>query len=80
MTSPIGHQRDLHEPDDIGAVIRELRQHKGWSQAELAEWLDVSRPTVIRLERGQATIALAQAAIQLLGAKLAALPKGGTGT
>lgn len=33
--------------------IKELRAEKGWSQAALAEALDVSRQTVIALERGK---------------------------
>ena len=68
--------RDLFGPGDVGAVIRDLRRQKGWTQADLAEWLGVSRPTVIRLERGQGTIALAQEAIQLLGGKLVVQSKG----
>lgn len=34
-------------------AIRELRQAKGWSQADLALRLDVSRQTVNALERGR---------------------------
>ncbi|KGJ05324.1 putative transcriptional regulator [Paracoccus halophilus] len=33
--------------------IRELRQQKGWSQADLATLLKVSRQTVNALERGR---------------------------
>ncbi|MBV7380218.1 helix-turn-helix transcriptional regulator [Maritimibacter dapengensis] len=33
--------------------IKELRAEKGWSQAALAEALEVSRQTVIALERGK---------------------------
>ena len=33
--------------------IRDLRAAQGWSQAELAARLDVSRQTVIALERGR---------------------------
>lgn len=33
--------------------LRKLRSERGWSQAMLAEKLDVSRQTVIALERGK---------------------------
>lgn len=33
--------------------ITELRQARGWSQADLAQRLDVSRQTVNALERGR---------------------------
>lgn len=33
--------------------LRELRAEKGWSQAELAEKLDVSRQTINAIERGK---------------------------
>jgi len=34
-------------------LIRELRAEHGWSQAHLAEMLDVSRQTVIAIENGK---------------------------
>ncbi|WP_276719480.1 helix-turn-helix transcriptional regulator [Pseudooceanicola nitratireducens] len=34
-------------------IIRDLRSERGWSQAQLAEQLGVSRQTVIALERGR---------------------------
>ncbi|WP_240096404.1 helix-turn-helix transcriptional regulator [Thermomonas flagellata] len=33
--------------------LRTLREHQGWSQAELAQRLDVSRQTVNALETGK---------------------------
>ena len=33
--------------------LPELRQTKGWTQADLARHLDVSRQTVISLEKGR---------------------------
>lgn len=33
--------------------LKELRAERGWSQADLAEKLDVSRQTVNSLERGK---------------------------
>ncbi|QNA88996.1 helix-turn-helix transcriptional regulator [Massilia sp. Dwa41.01b] len=34
-------------------LIRDLRAERGWSQAHLAELLDVSRQTVIAIETGR---------------------------
>jgi putative transcriptional regulator len=34
-------------------IIRQLRADRGWSQAHLAELLDVSRQTVIAIETGR---------------------------
>ncbi|MDB5749238.1 MAG: Cro/Cl family transcriptional regulator [Massilia sp.] len=34
-------------------AIRELRAARGWSQAHLAELLDVSRQTIIAIETGR---------------------------
>jgi len=64
LTTP----RPLYRPADVGGAIRDLRRRRGWTQAELAEWLDVSRPTIISLERGGSSLALALRAILLLGA------------
>jgi putative transcriptional regulator len=33
--------------------VRELREHKGWSQGELAERLEVSRQTINAIETGK---------------------------
>lgn len=42
--SPAGHLAD---------TLRAARQDRGWTQHELADRADVSRPTIARLERGQ---------------------------
>lgn len=34
-------------------IIRQLRADRGWSQAHLADLLDVSRQTVIAIENGK---------------------------
>lgn len=36
----------------IARIIEELRQKKGWSQAELADKSGVSQPMIARLENG----------------------------
>jgi UDP-N-acetylglucosamine 1-carboxyvinyltransferase len=49
-------------PDDylarIGKLIRDARQHRGWSQAQLAEALGTSQSAVNRIERGNQNISL----------------------
>lgn len=37
----------------MNSRMRELRERRGWSQAQLAERLDVSRQTVNALETGK---------------------------
>lgn len=39
--------------DIMNNLIRELRSERGWSQAELAQQLDVSRQTVNAIETGK---------------------------
>jgi transcriptional regulator with XRE-family HTH domain len=37
-------------PTRFGAIIREARKERGWSQTELGEQSGVSRPTIARVE------------------------------
>ena len=37
-------------------IIRQLRAEQGWSQAHLADLLDVSRQTVNALETGRSSV------------------------
>ena len=61
---------------DLGRAIRKYRRRRGWTQAELAEWLRVSRATVVALERGgPVSVAIAMGALTLLGAKVVIVPK-----
>ena len=41
---------------EAGALVRELREERGWSQAELARRANVSRTFLIDLESGKATV------------------------
>lgn len=41
------------EPTKVKNQLAELRNEKGWSQADLAEQLGVSRQTINSLERGK---------------------------
>lgn len=61
--------RDIFEVEDFGRAVRELRRQRGWSQAFLAEWLGVTRPTVAKLEStGAVNAELVVRALTLLGA------------
>ncbi|RLV48683.1 UDP-N-acetylglucosamine 1-carboxyvinyltransferase [Nocardioides mangrovicus] len=42
----------------IGALIRDARKHRGWTQAQLAEELSTSQSAVNRIERGHQNISL----------------------
>ena len=52
--------------------MRELRSQRGWSQAELAERLDVSRQTVNAIENGKydPSLPLAFALAHLFGRRI----------
>lgn len=54
---------------DLGAAVRDARLRLGWTQAELADRINVSRQWVISLERGKATAELGTAlrAVTALG-------------
>ena len=41
---------------EAGPLVRELREERGWAQAELARRAHVSRTFVIDLESGKATV------------------------
>jgi transcriptional regulator with XRE-family HTH domain len=67
---------DIFDAVDLGRAIRRLRKERGWTQVELAEWLAVSPPTVIRMERGgPVAMPVAMRAVRLLGARAVVVPK-----
>jgi transcriptional regulator with XRE-family HTH domain len=69
--------REIFNTTDLGAVVRELRKERGWTQARLAEWLSVSRPTVAKLETGGAVnVDVAMRALAILGNVATIHPKG----
>ncbi|QDY89671.1 helix-turn-helix transcriptional regulator [Arthrobacter sp. UKPF54-2] len=41
---------------EAGPLVRELREERGWSQAELGRRANVSRTFVIDLESGKSTV------------------------
>jgi HTH-type transcriptional regulator / antitoxin HipB len=58
-----------YDARDIGLVVRELRRERSWTQADLASWLGVSRPTIVKLEAGgNVSLRLALKALAILGA------------
>lgn len=68
---------------DLGAAVRDARLRKGWTQAEFADRIGVSRQWVIALEQGKASAELGTAlrAVAILGmvANLVEAPTRGTG-
>jgi y4mF family transcriptional regulator len=44
---------------DLGLLLRQERQRRGWSQADLAHRIGASRHWVIEMERGKPTVELA---------------------
>ncbi len=61
----------------LGRAIRRLRVHREMTQETLAEWLGVSRQTVISMEQGgPVSVAAVMRAIALLGAKVVVARKG----
>lgn len=58
----------VYDAPGLGNTVRVLRAERGWTQADLAEWLGVHRVTVAKLERGGAVdLPLAMRAIAILG-------------
>ena len=67
---------EAYDAIDFGRVIRMLREKRGWTQADLASWLNVSRPTVVALEHGRSvSVTVALRAMAILGAKAVITPK-----
>jgi DNA-binding XRE family transcriptional regulator len=63
--------------EGLGRALRDRRQERGWTQQDLADWLDVDRTTIVRMEAGR-TPALARFAdaLSLLGADLMVVTRG----
>lgn len=68
--------REAYDPIGLGRAIRVLRNERGWTQETLAQWVGVSRATVIALERGgPVSLVAAMKAIALLGGKIVVASK-----
>lgn len=57
---------------ELGAAVREMRERRGWTQAQLAEAADMTQPAVARFEAGGTvpTIPVLERLAHALGAKL----------
>ncbi|WP_216699720.1 helix-turn-helix domain-containing protein [Arthrobacter sp. H5] len=67
-----------YDPVDFGRYLRARRRHQEMTQAELAEWVGVSRPTLAALENGVGGVSLETAlkTLSILGDFFALAPKG----
>jgi len=52
-------RRETMNPGDLGAFIRELRLAHGYTQAQLGEFVGLSRTSVTNIENGRQTITFA---------------------
>jgi ribosome-binding protein aMBF1 (putative translation factor) len=57
---------------ELGAAVRELREQRGWTQAQLAETASMTQPAVARFEAGGTvpTIPVLERLAHALGARL----------
>lgn len=73
----------VRTPRDLGAAVRDARLRRGWTQADLAGRINVSRQWVIAFERGKSSAEIGSAlrAVTALGmvADLVDAPAEGTG-
>ncbi len=68
---------EAYDTIGLGRAIRRLREHRGMTQGALAQWLGVSRQTVISMEQGgPVSVTAVMRAITLLGAKVVITRKG----
>jgi ribosome-binding protein aMBF1 (putative translation factor) len=63
---------------ELGCAVRELRERRGWSQAQLAEATGLAEQAVVRFEAGGTT--LAPHVLQRLESMLGPLARGGAGS
>jgi transcriptional regulator with XRE-family HTH domain len=52
-TKPIHTLTDKELLDTVGEQLRKLREARGFTQTEAAEKADISRPTLMRAEKGE---------------------------
>lgn len=59
-------------PTDLGTFLAELRADRGWTQAELADELGISRRYLYEIEAGKPSLYTGRlfAVLRLLGARL----------
>lgn len=68
----------LQTPSQLSLHLRDLRQSKGWSQAQLGQRLGVGQSRVARIERDPTAISVAQLCqvLAVLGVQLVLRPTG----
>lgn len=68
---------EAYDTVDLGRAVRRLREGRGMTQGALAQWLGVSRQTVISMEQGgPVSVTAVMRAITLLGGKVVIARKG----
>ena len=66
----------VHDAGGLGRALAGCRRDIGMSQAELAEWIDVDRTTVVRMESGSlGALERLTAALAVVGAELVVVPR-----
>lgn len=74
MTDEVGPPTDhmlVRDAHELGDAVRSLRRARGWTQADLARIAGVSRPALIRLERGESVrVSTLMDVLTFLGARL----------
>jgi transcriptional regulator with XRE-family HTH domain len=71
--SPYGDRSTMYTVREAAAAVRELREHHGYTQSELAQRARVSRSFLADVERGKATVEAAKLfdVFQALGFEMA---------
>lgn len=61
----------VRDARELGQAVRAMRRARGWTQADLARIAGVSRPALIRLERGESVrVSTLMDVLTFLGARL----------
>lgn len=61
----------VRDARELGQAVRAMRRARGWTQADLARIAGVSRPALIRLERGESVrVSTLMDVLAFLGARL----------
>lgn len=78
-TSRLPRRTRIATPEDLGTTLRLLRRARGLSQQEVADWLGVSRPYIVKLEQGLVVQQVDRvfALLGILGADLEIAPRDG---
>lgn len=61
----------IRDARELGLAVRALRRSRGWTQADLSRVAGISRPALIRLERGESVrVSTLMDALTFLGARI----------